>query len=79
MSIDSMMKPKSGPRDVRAEFLDEIEAFLKRHDMAPSTFGRLLCSRDDRFVFRLRAGSDPRASTISAIRTAMRKYKRGAK
>ena len=42
-----------------AEFLDEIETFLRENDVAPSTFGRVVMD-DPTFIFALRKGRVPR-------------------
>lgn len=56
------------------QLLSEIEAFLAKHDMAPSTFGEL-CRNDRAFVFLLRAGKvAPRSTSIDAIRKWMADY-----
>ena len=49
-----------------SEFLDQIEAFLKKHSIAPSTFGRLLMG-DPTFVFHLREGRRPNIDTCARI------------
>ncbi|MBC22309.1 MAG: hypothetical protein CMJ32_00125 [Phycisphaerae bacterium] len=54
------------------QFTREVEAFLKRHSMRPSTFGRLIVN-DPGFVFRLRKGGECRPSTIEHVRKEMAK------
>ncbi|TMV85531.1 hypothetical protein FGG78_20705 [Thioclava sp. BHET1] len=53
------------------KFLSEIEEYLERTGMKPSTFGRLFLN-DPSFVFRLRNNGECRASTIEAVRDKMR-------
>ena len=48
------------------EFLDQIEAFLEEHNIAPSTFGKLLMG-DPTFVFHLREGRKPNIDTCATI------------
>jgi hypothetical protein len=49
-----------------SEFLDQIESFLEKHDIAPSTFGKLLMG-DPTFVFHLRDGRKPNIDTCARI------------
>jgi hypothetical protein len=62
----------------REELLSEIDAFLRRHDMAPTRLGKEAL-RDPSFVMRLRdMRSDrggPRSDTIDRIRQWMREYR----
>ena len=53
--------------------LAEVEDFLKRHDMAPTTFGTL-AANDMKLVSELRDGRDIRLSTADRIRRFMREY-----
>jgi hypothetical protein len=48
------------------EFLDQIEAFLEKHSIAPSTFGKTLMG-DPSFVFHLREGRKPNIDTCARI------------
>ena len=48
------------------ELLEQIEAYLARHRMPPSKFGRLAVG-DPRFVEDLRAGRQPRTATRERI------------
>jgi hypothetical protein len=48
------------------EFLDQIETFLEKHSIAPSTFGKLLMG-DPTFVFHLREGRKPNIDTCARI------------
>ena len=48
------------------EFLDQIESFLEKHDIAPSTFGKTLMG-DPTFVFHLREGRRPNIDTCAKI------------
>ena len=50
--------------------LRKVEKFLRRHRMAPTTFGRL-AARDPRFVLDLRMGREPRDRTEQRIRGFM--------
>ena len=62
-----------------AEFLDEIETFLRDNNVAPSTFGRIVMD-DPTFIFALRKGRVPsldvcaRISKIISHRAAWAKY-----
>ena len=54
----------------------EVEDFIMRFDLSPSTFGRLAC-RDPNLVFDLREGRKLRAKTVYKIRRYMaRRIKR---
>ena len=53
----------------------EINRFLKKHDMAADTFGKLAMN-DVAFVYRLRKGLDPKVSTVDKIRAFMKAYNR---
>ena len=46
--------------------LREVEKFLNRSDIAPSSFGRKALG-DPRFVFDLRNGRDPRPRTVARV------------
>jgi hypothetical protein len=46
--------------------LREVEKFLRRSDIAPTRFGRDVVG-DPRFVFDLRKGRDPRATTVARV------------
>ncbi len=52
------------------DLLEDVEAFLKRHDMKPTTLGRL-AKGDPNFVFDLRAGREGRSSTEATVRDFM--------
>ena len=56
----------------RDELLAEIEAFLLRHDMYASIFGRN-ATNDTALVSRLRAGRDIHLATADKIRAYMRR------
>jgi len=58
----------------REKLLAEVEAFLERHDMPPSNFGRQAMS-DATFVFDLRKGQDIKLSTADRCRRFMAEYK----
>jgi homoserine dehydrogenase len=49
-----------------SEFLTDIEKFLEKNSIAPSTFGRLLMG-DPTFVFQLREGRSPSLETAEKI------------
>lgn len=61
-------------RDHVARFRQRVERFLKKHKMAPSTFGRLSCNRS-KLVSDLRNGLEPTPSTMDALEQWMRDYK----
>lgn len=48
----------------------EVEAFLARHHVAATAFGRAAVN-DGKFVFRLRSGTDMLASTMARVRAYM--------
>ena len=48
------------------QFLDQIEKFLEKHNIAPSTFGKRLMG-DSTFVFHLREGRRPNIDTCAKI------------
>ena len=52
------------------KFRSDVEAFLQRTAMAPSRFGLLACN-DRAFVIDLRAGREPRLSTIEKVNQFM--------
>ena len=58
----------------RETLLAEIEAFLERHDLRPTTFGRL-ASNDTALVSRIRNGANVRLDTADALRLFMQCYK----
>lgn len=47
--------------------LREVEKFLNRSQTAPTRFGRDAVG-DPRFVFDLRRGREPRATTVERVR-----------
>jgi hypothetical protein len=49
-----------------AEFLDEIETFLRENHVAPSTFGRVVMD-DPTFIFALRKGRVPSLDVCARI------------
>lgn len=61
-------------KSTRATFLEEIEKFMARHDMNPTTFS-LLCKNDPAFVLRIKRGRNPQADTIDEVRRFMKEYK----
>lgn len=46
--------------------LPVVERYLRTHQLAPSRFGRQVAG-DPRFVFDLRRGREPRASTSARV------------
>ena len=53
--------------------LRKVEKFLRRHRMAPTTFGRL-AARDPRSVLDLRLGREPRGRTEQRVTRWMNDY-----
>lgn len=58
------------------QFRNEIEAYLARTGMKPSTFGRRFVG-DPNFVSRIRGGGEARLKTIEAVQTEMLAYPDG--
>ena len=58
----------------REKLLADVEAFLTRHDMNHTRFGKLALN-DTAFVTRLRAGKDLRFDTADRVRAFMDTYK----
>jgi hypothetical protein len=54
------------------QLLSEIEVFLCRHAMAPTTFG-LRSVNDAKLVANLRSGADVTTRTLDRVRSFMRK------
>jgi hypothetical protein len=55
--------------------LNEINRFLERHDMAPSTFGRLFLNNPG-FISDLSQDKvSPTLKTVNKIQTRMKNYK----
>lgn len=63
-----------GDMDSRQQLVNEIEAFLAKHEMGAPEFGRLAMN-DVAFVYRLRQGRDVRASTADRAREFMRDFR----
>lgn len=62
---------------MKDEFVQEIEAFLKAHKVAPSAFGRAAVN-DRSFVADLKAGKrDVKMSTVEKVRKYMKDYEKG--
>ena len=57
------------------DFNTDVERFLFRHEMLATQFG-LRAMKDPTFVFRLRAGREPKMSTCEKIRVWMEEYAR---
>lgn len=60
--------------DTLAAFKAEVEAFLERKGIEPTTFGRDAL-KDPNFVIDLRAGRSPHLRTIEKVRAFMRKVR----
>jgi len=60
-------------KTARDALLGEIEEFLRRNDIPPTTFGRL-SANDMTLVRRLRSGSDVRTATADRLRKFMSDY-----
>lgn len=58
----------------KAQLLADIEAFIAKHDLRASYFGRDVCG-DFSLVNRLRRGGDVRLETADKIRRYMADYK----
>ena len=63
---------------LQEEFATEIEAFLERHVMDPTTFGRLALG-DPSFVFDVRGGRAPNLRTIERVRGFMAETRKAAR
>jgi ketosteroid isomerase-like protein len=50
--------------------LNDIEAFIERHQMKPSAFGRKF-NNDGHFLNQIRNGRDLRMSTVTELREFM--------
>lgn len=55
------------------QLTDEIDAFLERHDMSDTLFGRLAMN-DPAWLHRFRDGLMPRIDTVDHIRRFMAQY-----
>ncbi|NVD43661.1 hypothetical protein HUV48_01345 [Altererythrobacter sp. HHU K3-1] len=55
-----------------------IEQFLRKHNMAPTKFGRL-AAHDPRFVLDLRNGRTPREHTARRIEEFMQNYREASR
>ncbi|MBA3668334.1 MAG: hypothetical protein H0W65_11545 [Sphingomonas sp.] len=55
-------------RQIAVHILREVEKFLKLNNTPATRFGRLVMG-DPRFVFDLRRGREPRASTIQRVQS----------
>lgn len=58
----------------REQLLADIEAFIARHAMYPTTFGRL-AANDTALVSRLRNGATVRLDTAERLRRFMSEYR----
>lgn len=61
--------------ETKATLLAEVERFLKRRRMAPTTFGGLAAG-NRHFVQRLREGGDNLTSTVDKVRLFMKEWKK---
>lgn len=52
-------------------FLDEVEVYLDKSKLPPTTFGKQAVG-DPQFVFDLRKGREPRSRTVDKVRAFMR-------
>ena len=68
-----MFAPNLRRMSTREQLLAEIEAFLTRHNMAASTFGRMAI-KSHKLVYRLREGKDITTSSADAVRAFMASY-----
>lgn len=57
------------------DFQLQVEAFIDRHKMSPTTFG-LWAMDDSRFVFDLRKGRNCLFTTVKRVRQFMAEYDR---
>jgi hypothetical protein len=60
----------------REDLLLEVESFLERNNISPTTFGRLAVN-DLGLVRRLRSGADVRTATADRLRNFMTEYEGG--
>lgn len=75
-TLATMAQPKyDSLMSTRETLVAEINRFLKKQGMAADTFGKLAMN-DVAFVYRLRKGLDPKASTIDKVRDFMKSYAR---
>lgn len=58
----------------REELAKQVEDFLAKHGMAPTTFG-VLTTGDRKLVAQLRKGRDVRTETADILREFMRDYR----
>lgn len=59
------------------EFKATIEAFIERHEMTPTQFGKRFAN-DPLFVFQIRDGREPRTSTRRKVLDALGRLERAA-
>lgn len=57
----------------RRALAEDIEAFIVRHDLNPSRFGRMAMG-DPKFVYELRKGRRMEPETMDELRTFMKAY-----
>ena len=61
-------------KTTRETLIDDIDAFIERHDMHTTVFSQLAMN-DSAFLLRLKAGTEPSAPTIDRVRKFMFEYK----
>jgi hypothetical protein len=52
------------------KFLEKVEQFIAKHEIAPSTFGRIAMA-DPSFVFKLRQGRSPSLDVFDKVSALM--------
>lgn len=57
----------------REQLIAEIEAFLAKHRMSPTAFGRLVLN-NKAFMIKFRGGADVRTETADKLRAFMASY-----
>ena len=61
-------------KTTRQTLIDDIDAFIERHDMHTTVFSQL-AMKDSAFLLRLKDGTEPSAPTIDKVRKFMAEYK----
>lgn len=59
----------------RKDFAEKIEIFLAKHNMTPTTFGKL-ANKEPNFVFLIRSGRECREETQRRVLDFMEKYEK---
>lgn len=57
----------------RKEFAETIESFLKKHNIAPTTFGTM-ANKEPNFVFLIREGRECREATQERVLAFINNY-----